>query len=71
LVAVTAFSPTGRTPIHWHGGRSPGTNFLWEINGSDGNVVITGNSGHLQYGRVRVQTAAAGDRFLATRAVRV
>jgi hypothetical protein len=34
-------------------------------------VVITGNSGHLQYGRVRVQTAAAGDRFLATRAVRV
>jgi predicted dehydrogenase len=55
--------------IHYRGGRSPRTNFLWEINGSDGTVVLSGSSGHLQYGHVQVQTAAAGERFLTARAV--
>ena len=69
-VAVAGVLPNGAVAsIHYRGGRSPGTHFLWEIDGSDGTVVLTGSSGHLQYGRVQVETAAAGERVLTARAV--
>lgn len=34
--------------IHYRGGRSRGTNFLWEINGEDGDLQIRAETGHLQ-----------------------
>lgn len=41
---------------HFRGNRSRGnTNFLWEINGTRGDLVVTGGSGHLQFGMVKLQ----------------
>jgi predicted dehydrogenase len=34
--------------IHYRGGRSAGTNFLWEVNGTDGDVLVSARSGQLQ-----------------------
>lgn len=50
--------------IHYRGGMSKGTNFHWEINGSDGDIVVTGTNGHLQFGQVRVAAARRGETEL-------
>jgi predicted dehydrogenase len=34
--------------IHYRGGLSRGVNLLWEINGTDGDLQVTGVSGHAQ-----------------------
>ena len=34
--------------IHYRGGMSRGTNLLWEINGTDGDIQVTGANGHGQ-----------------------
>src|SRR5207249_8564028 len=34
--------------IHYRGGVSRGTNFLWEINGTEGDLQITGDGGQAQ-----------------------
>ncbi|MER6443917.1 Gfo/Idh/MocA family protein [Streptomyces venezuelae] len=34
--------------MHFRGGLSRSTNFHWEINGTDGDITVTGDSGHLQ-----------------------
>jgi predicted dehydrogenase len=44
--------------MHYRGGRSAGTGFLWEINGTEGDLVARGSSGHLQYGQVEILTAS-------------
>jgi predicted dehydrogenase len=48
-VAVSGVLTTGAVAsIHYRGGTSRGTNLLWEINGTEGDLVLTGDSGHLQ-----------------------
>ncbi|PBC35339.1 oxidoreductase [Rhodococcus sp. ACS1] len=40
---------------HFRGGRSRGTNFRWEINGTDGDIVIHGDAGaFLEYGQLHL-----------------
>lgn len=34
--------------VHYRGGVSRGTNFLWEINGTAGDIQVTGDGGHAQ-----------------------
>ena len=51
--------------IHFRAGLSRGTNFLWEINGTGGDMVVTGDLGRLQYGQVRIQGANGLDKGLA------
>lgn len=34
--------------VHYRGGLSRGTNFLWEINGTEGDIQVIGDSGHTQ-----------------------
>ena len=51
--------------IHFRGGRSAGTNFLWQIDGSDGVLVIEGPTGHLQHGNVTIRGAIDGASALA------
>ncbi|MFH8611326.1 Gfo/Idh/MocA family protein [Streptomyces sp. NPDC018029] len=46
---------------HFRGGLSRGTNFHWEINGTDGDLVITGDSGHLQQAALTVRGARGAD----------
>jgi predicted dehydrogenase len=48
-VGVTGLLESGAAfSIHYRGGYSRGTNLLWEINGTDGDLQITANGGQLQ-----------------------
>ncbi|WP_030677588.1 Gfo/Idh/MocA family protein [Streptomyces rimosus] len=50
--------------VHFRGGLSRATNFHWEINGTDGDLLLTGDSGHLQFGQVTVHGARGRDTAL-------
>jgi predicted dehydrogenase len=64
-VAVSGLLQNGAVAsLHYRGGRSPGTNFLWEIEGSRQTVVLTGRTGHLQYGRVELAVGDVGGESL-------
>jgi len=65
-IAVQGRLPNGSVvAMHYRGGASRGTNFLWEINGTKGDVVVTGSVGHLQWGWVRLQAAFGDDKTLS------
>ncbi|MEV5982412.1 Gfo/Idh/MocA family oxidoreductase [Streptomyces sp. NPDC052114] len=51
--------------LHFRAGLSRGTNFHWEINGTDGDLVVTGDSGHLQQAVLTVRGARGADTALA------
>ncbi|MBO1333824.1 Gfo/Idh/MocA family protein [Streptomyces sp. VRA16 Mangrove soil] len=51
--------------VHFRGGLSRGTNFRWEINGTDGDLVVTGDHGHLQMGTYTIAGAHGSDPALA------
>jgi predicted dehydrogenase len=48
-VAVTGLLESGAAfSIHYRGGVSRGTNLLWEINGTEGDLQLTADGGHAQ-----------------------
>lgn len=47
--------------MHYRGGSSKGTNFLWEINGTDGDLIVTGGIGHIQFGQIKIQLSSGGE----------
>lgn len=47
--------------VHYRGGMSAGINFHWEINGTKGDIVITGDLGQLQLTPVKMQFAKSGE----------
>ncbi|MDJ1471089.1 Gfo/Idh/MocA family oxidoreductase [Cytophagaceae bacterium DM2B3-1] len=49
--------------IHYRSGVSTGTNFLWEINGTKGDILVSGQLGHYQLTPVTVQYAASGEKL--------
>ncbi|MFM2483263.1 Gfo/Idh/MocA family protein [Celerinatantimonas sp. YJH-8] len=51
---------------HYRGGMSRGTNFLWEINGTDGDLQVTGNIGHGQFAQMTIKGAKGADSELHT-----
>ncbi|MFJ7076904.1 Gfo/Idh/MocA family protein [Streptomyces sp. NPDC098781] len=51
--------------VHYRGGISRGTNFHWEINGTDGDLVVTGDTGHLQLGEFSIDGAHGSDAKLS------
>ena len=57
-IAVTGTLESGAVAsLHFRGGLARSTNFRWEINGTEGDLLVTGPSGHLQYGQVTVHGA--------------
>ncbi|WP_433362721.1 Gfo/Idh/MocA family protein [Dactylosporangium sp. CA-152071] len=40
--------------MHFRGGLSRGTKFLWEINGTAGDIVVSGDTGQLQFAQVDI-----------------
>ncbi len=50
---------------HYRGGMFKGTNLLWEINGTDGDIQITGDIGHGQFAKMTVK-GAQGDEEMKT-----
>ncbi len=51
--------------VHFRTGLSRGTNFLWEINGTEGDLVITGGAARLQYGQFEISGGRGDDRTVA------
>ncbi|MEU0117036.1 Gfo/Idh/MocA family oxidoreductase [Streptomyces bobili] len=69
-VAVTGVLETGAVAsVHYRGGSSRGTNFHWEINGTDGDLIVTAPSGHLQLAPVTLHGARGNDARLTALAV--
>lgn len=48
--------------IHFHGGKSRGPGFQWEINGTEGDLVIEGSSGHIQMTPVNLKGARGAEK---------
>ncbi|TVM30594.1 Gfo/Idh/MocA family protein [Oceanidesulfovibrio marinus] len=46
---------------HYRGGLSRGTNFLWEINGTEGDIQVTGDIGHGQMTQLSILGARGED----------
>lgn len=66
-VVVSGVLATGAVAaVHYRGGRSAGTNLLWEINGTAGDIVVRGDTGHLQYGLVDVEVTDAAGQLVPT-----
>jgi predicted dehydrogenase len=47
--------------IHFRGGHNRGVNFLWEINGTEGDLAVSGTSGLLQSTPMEIRGARGGD----------
>ncbi|NEB74566.1 Gfo/Idh/MocA family oxidoreductase [Streptomyces sp. SID14478] len=65
LVVGGVLSSGAVASVHFRGGLSRGTNFHWEINGTDGDLAVTGDHGHLQMGEYVVTGARGSDTALA------
>jgi len=52
--------------IHYRGGVSRGTNLLWEINGTEGDIQVTGPLGHGQFVPLTIRGAKGKDEELQT-----
>lgn len=46
--------------VHYRGGESNGVNLYWHIQGRKGELVISSPTGHLQFGKLRLQAAFGG-----------
>jgi predicted dehydrogenase len=51
--------------LHYRGGLSRGTNFLWEINGTEGDIQVSGPNGHAQVVQLSLSGARGEARELA------
>lgn len=51
--------------IHYRGGMSRGTNLLWEINGTEGDIQVTGANGHAQIVQLSIRGANGNASNLA------
>jgi predicted dehydrogenase len=61
-VLVAATLNSGATlSAHYRGGMSAGTNFLWEINGTEGDLVITAAHGVVEMTELSVSGARKGE----------
>ena len=55
-IALTGTLQNGAVAaVHYRSGASQAASFFWEVNGSKGDLVITGDSGRLQYGDLRIR----------------
>lgn len=50
--------------IHYRGGANRGTNLLWEINGTEGDIQVTGDLGHAQMIQLTVKGAKGEEKEL-------
>jgi predicted dehydrogenase len=65
-IAVTGVLDGGAVAsLHFRGGLSRGTNLLWEINGTEGDIVVSGDLGYVSVGAVTLRGARGGDEALA------
>ncbi|WP_217544762.1 Gfo/Idh/MocA family protein [Streptomyces sp. GbtcB6] len=71
MTAADQVVASGRLPggavaaVHYRGGMSRGTGFRWEINGTEGDLVLTAPVGHLQLGPVTLEGGRSTSTGLA------
>jgi predicted dehydrogenase len=66
-IAVTGVLTSGAVvAAHYRGGVSRGTNLLWEINGTEGDLQVTSPSGHLQLSALTLRGGRGADTELST-----
>ena len=51
--------------LHFRGGESHAANLYWEINGTDGDLLVTGDLGTMAFGHVTIQGARLQETALA------
>lgn len=61
---VGAFASGATIACHYRGGVSRGTNLLWEVNGTEGDLQITSTGGHMQVLDLKVSGARGEDQTL-------
>lgn len=61
VVAIGRLPGGSVASIHYRGGMSRATNFRWEINGTEGDLVVTAPSGHIQLMPITIE-GAHGDQ---------
>jgi predicted dehydrogenase len=62
-IAVTGVLKSGTVvAVHYRGGMTRGTGLLWEINGAEGDLRITGAGGHAQIVDLSISGARGSDR---------
>ncbi len=65
-IAISGVLESGAVAsVHFRGGLSRGTNFRWEITGTDGDLVITAGGGHIQMLPLNLRGAHGSDSQLA------
>lgn len=65
-IAVTGTLRSGAlASVHFRGGLSRGTHFQWEINGTDGDLVVRADGGHIQMLPLSLQGARGSETQLA------
>lgn len=65
-IAVSGTLESGAVAtLHYRGGLSAGTNFLWEINGTEGDIVVHGENGHLQFGHITIEMTGPSGKLEA------
>ena len=64
-IAVSAVLPAGGVlSAHYRGGMCRATNLRWEINGTEGDIVVTGGFGHVQLADLALRGARGDDAAL-------
>ncbi|RAH99557.1 gfo/Idh/MocA family oxidoreductase [Acuticoccus sediminis] len=53
--------------LHYKGGKNRGTNFLWEINGTEGDIQVTAPLGHAQMMQLTVKGARGDETEMVDR----
>ncbi|GGF83153.1 Gfo/Idh/MocA family protein [Alteromonas lipolytica] len=61
ILAYGQFASGAAFSAHYRGGMSKATNFFWEINGTRGDLQITGNIGHGQFANLNIKGATGDD----------
>lgn len=64
IMANGVFKSGAAFSAHYRGGLSKGTNFLWEINGTKGDIQVKGNIGHGQFAEFEIYAASEDDSEL-------
>ena len=66
ITAIGRLESGAALSLHYRGGVNRGTNLLWEINGSAGDIQVTGANGHAQMVQLTLRGARGDDEALRT-----
>ncbi len=64
IMAIGTLQNGAAVSVHYRGGISKGTNLLWEINGTEGDIQVTGASGHGQMVQLSIHGAKRNEEEL-------